>query len=135
MMLTPPGWWNADIIVYRRYTDANTDVTTWMPSAYSRCSWRNVRSAYTRNEIAQRQSEIVVRIPYAGKALPPINPGDVIVRRGRNTGNGRNSLSNAEMHDLQKSAADRGVLLCNVLEVSDNTNDAAGLPHVRLRCG
>ena len=64
-----PIWWEDTITVYNRYTDPQTQITTWYRTVLTGCFWKYERSKVTVGQTVLETNRTICRIPQNAKFL------------------------------------------------------------------
>ena len=75
-----PIWWDTTITIYNKYTDPQTDLTTWFKTVVTDCYWHLVGNKVTVGQTVIDSKSIICRIPkddkYKDKSEWIILPND-----------------------------------------------------------
>lgn len=58
-----PIWWDANLTLYNKYTDKQTQVIKWYRTTLSNCFWKSVGNKISIGNVVLETDDIICRIP------------------------------------------------------------------------
>lgn len=65
-----PIWWDTDLTIYNKYTDPQTQITTWYKTVVTNCFWKPAGNKVSIGNTVLETDNIVCRIPESDRFLP-----------------------------------------------------------------
>lgn len=64
-----PIWWDTDLTIYNKYTDPQTQITTWYKTVVTNCFWKPAGNKVSIGNTVLETDNIVCRIPESDRFL------------------------------------------------------------------